>query len=76
MQPQNQVDYDSLSPDEKALLTASSKLLKHFRGLEASNLLKQEDAASLIGCVMKIVSIARSKPVKDKLERIDDELSR
>ena len=55
------LDFEKLPLEERILITASSKLIKHFRGIEKAGLLDEEQASSLIGCVKKIVSIAEGK---------------
>ena len=57
-------DYENLPVDEKILITAPSKLIKHFRGMEAAGLIDQNTTASLIGCVKKIVTIAEERGQK------------
>lgn len=63
------------SQEEQILITASSKLIKHFRGLESSSLLGNEEAASLIGCVKKIVGISKSKIAIERLDQINVHLA-
>lgn len=55
--------FDELPLKERILKTASSKLVKHFRGLENAGFLPKEDASKLIGCVKKIVAIAEGQEV-------------
>lgn len=75
-QTNTQANFDRLSQDEQILITASSKLVKHFRGLEAANLLSYEETSELVGCVKKIVAIAKSRAVEDRVEKIDGELKK
>ena len=73
---ETQVNFESLTTDEQILITASSKLIKHFRGLESSGLLEEDKVASLIGCVKKIVGIAKSEVAIAEVERVDGQLKK
>lgn len=56
-------DLKDLPTGEAILRTTSSQLIKHFRGLESARILNQQEASKLIGCVKKIVSVARGEVV-------------
>lgn len=53
------VPFEELPEDERIIRTTSSKLIKHFRGLESSGILDQSTTANMIGSVKKLVAIAR-----------------
>jgi len=57
------VEFETLPLKERIIITTSSQLVKHVRGLESSGLLTQEPAAKLIGCVRKLSSIARGEQI-------------
>jgi hypothetical protein len=56
-------DYElnNLPVPERIVRTTSSKLIKHFRGLESAGIIDRETAANLIGCVKKLSSVARGE---------------
>lgn len=58
MNQANQVEYHEMSEDQKIVRTTSTKLIKHFRGLEDAGLLPEHIAANLIGCVRKLTTLA------------------
>lgn len=58
-------DIEKLPLNERILVTASSKLTKHFRGLEMAGVINKDVAANMIGCVRKIVSIAKGDKVEE-----------
>lgn len=61
----DQKEFDALPLKERIIITASGKLTKHFKGLEAANLLNAQEASVLIGCVKKISSVARGEEQKE-----------
>lgn len=61
-----QTAYEDLPVDEKILITAPSKLIKHLRAMETARLIDEQTAASLIGCVKKITNIANSRGMELK----------
>lgn len=58
-------DFEKLPLKERIVITTSSQLIKHVRGLESANLLNREQAAKLIGCVRKLSAIANGEEVKE-----------
>ena len=52
------IEFEQLPLKEKIIRTTSTKLIKHFRGLENAGMLRKEEAANLIGCVKKLNSVA------------------
>lgn len=48
---------------ERIIRTTSSKLIKHFRGLESAGIIDRETASNLIGSVKKLVSVARGEVI-------------
>ena len=52
---------ETLSLKDKIVETTSSKLIKHFRGLEDAGIIDKETTANLIGCVKKLTAIARGE---------------
>lgn len=58
------VPFEQLPMDEKIMITASSKLIKHFRGMENAGLMDKETASNLIGCVKKMVSVSTERKLK------------
>lgn len=61
----DQKEYDALPLKDKIIITASGKLIKHFKGLESATLLNEAETSSLIGCVKKLVSVARGEDQKE-----------
>ena len=59
-----QIPFENLPIDEKIMITASSKLIKYFRGVENAGMIDKENASNLIGCVKKIVSISAERAEK------------
>lgn len=55
------VDFEKLPLEERIILTTSTKLKKHFRGLESAGIIDRDTTSNLIGCVMKLVNIAQKK---------------
>lgn len=53
--------FEKLPLKERILITASSKLMKHFRGLESAGILDHDTTANLVGCVKKIVAVAKGE---------------
>lgn len=60
------VEFENLPLKERIIITTSSQLIKHVRGLESANLLQREQASKLIGCVRKLTAIARGEDVTEK----------
>lgn len=54
----NQTEYHEMSEDQKIVRTTSTKLIKHFRGLEDAGVLPDHMASNLIGCVRKLTTLA------------------
>ena len=50
--------YESLSVEERIILTTSTKLIKHFKGMESAGIIDQENTAKFIGSVKKLTAIA------------------
>lgn len=63
--PEEAQSFDQLPLKERILKTASSKLVKHFRGLENAGFLGKDDTSKLIGCVKKITAIAEGQAVAE-----------
>lgn len=61
-------DFEKLPLKERIVITASSQLIKHFRGLESSGISTREATAKLIGCVKKLSSIARGEEVTEEVK--------
>lgn len=59
---------EKLPLKDRIIITASSKLLKHFRGLESAGMLDKETTANLVGCVKKITAIARGEDPAEHAE--------
>jgi len=55
------VDFEKLPLEERIVLTTSTKLIKHFRGLESAGIIDRDTTSNLIGCVKKLVNIAQKK---------------
>lgn len=53
--------FEKLPLKERIIITASSKLMKHFRGLESAGMLDAQTTANLVGCVKKITAIAKGE---------------
>lgn len=51
-------DYETLTVDERIIVTTSTNLIKHFRGMEAAGLLASDMAGKFIGSVKKLASVA------------------
>lgn len=64
MHTKNMNNLDKLPLKDRIIVTASSKLLKHFRGLESAGMLDKETTANLVGCVKKITAIAKGEEPK------------
>lgn len=62
------VPFEELPIEEKITITASSKLIKYFRGVENAGMIDKENASNLIGCVKKLVSISSERA--EKLARL------
>ena len=62
----DQAVFEKLPLKERIIVTASGKLIKHFKGLEAANLLNEEETSSFIGCVKKLSSVAMGEEIKDQ----------
>ena len=61
----DQKEFDALPLKDRIIITASGKLIKHFKGLESANLLNEKEASTMIGCVKKLVSVAKGEPQKE-----------
>lgn len=59
-------EFKSLPLKERIILTAGSKIIEHFRGLELAGMINKESAKNLIGCVRKLQSIARGEEQFEK----------
>jgi hypothetical protein len=53
-----QKPYEQMSTKERIVVTTSTKLLQHFRGLESSGMMDKETASNFIGCIKKLTAIA------------------
>lgn len=51
-------DYESLSVEERIIVTTSTNLIKHFKGMESAGLLDSEKTSKFIGSVKKLAAIA------------------
>lgn len=51
-------EFNRLPQDQRLLIRAQTKLVKHFRGLESANLITQEQTAEYIGYVKDLVRLA------------------
>ena len=60
------VEFEKLPLKERIVITTSSQLIKHIRGLESSGLLTREPASKLIGCVKKLTAIANGEEPKEE----------
>ena len=58
-------EFNKLPLKERALLRASTKLMKHFRGLEAANLLTKDAAAEYIGYVKDLLRLAEGEEINN-----------
>jgi len=50
--------YESLSVEEKIILTTSVKLINHFKGMESAGIIDQAHTANFIGSVKKLAAVA------------------
>lgn len=50
--------YESLTVDERIILTTSTNLIKHFKGMESAGIIDSEKTAKFIGSVKKLASVA------------------
>ena len=55
---------ENLPLNERIIKTTETKLLKHFRGLESAGILDNTTTANLIGCVKKLVSVAKGEVIE------------
>jgi len=55
------IDLDELPLKDRIIVTTSSKLTKHFRHLEKAGILDQETTRTMIGCVMRLTSLAKGE---------------
>lgn len=53
-----QEEYEKLTEEQKIVVTTSSQLIKHLRGLESAGIIQQDAASKLIGCVKLLKGIA------------------
>ena len=53
------IDFDKLSPRDRACTVSVSRLISHLRGLEKAGVLKEEDAGKLIGAVRILEALAK-----------------
>ena len=54
--------YEELSVEERIIVTTSTKLIKHFKGMENAGIIGKEDTAKFIGSVKKLTAIACNNP--------------
>jgi len=64
---EQKIKYECMTLKDKVIITATLKLLKHFRGLEQAGILPEAAAASFIGCVKKLSAIAKGEEVSAKV---------
>lgn len=50
--------YEELSVEERIIVTTSTNLIKHFKGMESAGLIDSEKASKFIGSVKKLASVA------------------
>lgn len=50
-----------MSTKERIVVTTSTKLLQHFRGLESSGMMDKDTASHFIGCVKKLTAVANGE---------------
>lgn len=51
-------DYETLTVDQRIIVTTSTNLIKHFKGMESAGLLDTANTARFIGSVKKLASVA------------------
>lgn len=56
--------YESLTIEERIVLTTSTKLISHFKGMESAGILSDEKTALFIGSVKKLAAVACGIPQK------------
>lgn len=54
--------YETLSVEERIIVTTSTKLIKHFKGMENAGIINKDDTAKFIGSVKKLAAIACNSP--------------
>ena len=57
--------FEELPLKERIIITTSTSLIKHFRGLEMAGVISKEVTAKQIGRVKKLTSIAKGEEVKE-----------
>lgn len=50
--------YESLTVEERIILTTSVKLIKHFKAMESAGIVNKEATANFIGSVKKLAAVA------------------
>lgn len=50
--------YEELSVEERIILTTSTKLIKHFKGMESAGIVDSPNTAKFIGSVLKLAAVA------------------
>ena len=61
-----QAEYEQLNKEQRIVVTTSSQLVKHLRGLESAGILKEEATGKLIGCVKLLKGIAEKGAEKSE----------
>ena len=51
-------DYETLTLDERIIVTTSTNLIKHFKGMESAGIIDSQNTARFIGSVKKLASVA------------------
>lgn len=64
-------DYESLTVEERIIVTTSTNLIKHFKGLELSGFLDADKASKMIGAVLKLSNVACGATNLAKQQRAD-----
>lgn len=68
IEKREEVDFDKLSPKDRACTVSVSRLISHLRGLEKAGVLKEEDAGKLIGAVRILEALAKGT-FKERFEK-------
>lgn len=68
MANEDKVAFDKLPLKERIVTTASSGLIKFFRGMEMAGLLNKEQVAKQIGRVKKLSAIARGEEPTEEVK--------
>ena len=51
-------EYETLTVDERIIVTTSTNLIKHFKGMESAGIIDAQNTAKFIGSVKKLASVA------------------